>query len=209
MKKRTNNSGLTLPELLAASIITVFVMIGVASMDISLRNLFSGVSGNASASVNAATIMRHMANRIPEAIGDSTIGGAGIGVATGNGGGNDNRLWIRRDENASHTPEIYTDDAWYSYQYSASAHTLVYCTTPDAPGAPNPSSACNSPVIQTFSNVTEFVPTITNLQASEEFSVSIRLKTVSNASLPYPSATNPEFTLTSAFSIPDTGNTIP
>lgn len=193
MKKLTNSSGLTFTELLAASIITGIVMIGVASMDISLRNAFEGTSKSSIVASRVSVVMHNISRHILEASGNPTSPGASVAASPG-------RLWVRRDAPA--TPSNYADDTWYVYQHDPIQSTVKYCTTT--------SSATNCITeLQKFQNITTFEPTLQNNAATNLFSVKIKLIGRFNATQPVDALTNPEYTVTSVFNLPSFSSTIP
>ncbi len=196
MKKRLFNiQSLTLVELLAASMITVIMMIAIASMDISLRNLFGKPTANSIIATRLATAMNHIARSVNLAVGDKTgLTGWDMGVSDSGG-----VLHLRLEDN--YTPSNYSDDKWFLYQYFGPPnYELRYCEA-----NPNTiSGACVTP-IKTFSNIKGFTPTLTQDAATKQFHVKISLTGAYDAT----QISSPELTLTSAISLPDSGHTIP
>lgn len=186
-------NGLTFTELLAASIITGVVMVGVASMDISLRNAFEGTSKGSIVTSRASVAMHNISRHILEAAGSSSSPGATAAISPG-------RLWIRKDSNL--TPSNYSDDTWYIYQHDPINFTLRYCTTS------NSSSSCVTE-LQKFNNIVGFEPTLQNNSSTNVFSVKIKITGRFDASQPADPMQNPESIITSVFSLPSLSSTIP
>jgi hypothetical protein len=193
MRHLLNKKALTLTELLAATIVTGIVMIGVASMDISLRNAFEGTSKDSIVATRASIAMQHISRRILEASGNSQ--NLGVACATDPG-----HLWIRKD---TITPSNYDDDTWFLYKQNPTTSTLDYCTTS---GSASPDCILT---IQTFQNITLFEPTLFDDPDTNQFGVKIKLSSLySTASAP-DDFKNPEYTIVSAFNLPSSSGTAP
>lgn len=191
IKKILTIRALTFTELLAASIITGIVIVGVASMDISLRNAFEGTSKGSVVAARVSTLMHNISRHILEASGNPTS----PGVAASPG-----YLWFRRD--AAQTPSNYNDDFWNIYEHDQAQFLVKYCT------ATSSSTHCSSE-IQRFKNITVFEATLQNNPATNLFSVKVKLAGRFNTSQPADDLTNPEYTLTSVFNLPSFSSTIP
>lgn len=205
MKKFYQNKGLTLVELLAAGIITVTMMIAIASMDISLRNIFQSTSFQGILAVRTAVIMNHISHRVFQGAGNSAITSVpivndiGVGIEA-----SPDRLWVRIDNNR--TPSDHSDDTWYFYAYNSP--NLAYYSTSASGSGTHPTGGVVGTCIKTFPNVVAFQKTLTHNQATNDFSLFISITCRYNASLAMDPITNPEYTLTSTFSIPSSGSTI-
>ncbi len=193
LKKILNAHALTFTELLAASIITGIVIIGVASMDISLRNAFEGTSKGSIVATRVSTLMHNISRHILEASGNPTSPGAVVAASPG-------RLWFRRD--VAQTPSNYSDDSWHIYEHDPALFLVKYCT------ATSSSTNCNAE-IQRFKNITAFEATLQNNPATNLFSVKVKLVGRFNTGQPADDLTNPEYTLTSVFNLPSFSSTIP
>ncbi|HOD12226.1 MAG TPA: hypothetical protein PKO44_03955 [Candidatus Omnitrophota bacterium] len=193
LKRILNIRALTFTELLAASIITGIVIIGVASMDISLRNAFEGTSKGSIVAARVSALMHNISRHILEASGNPTSPGAVVAANPG-------RLWFRRD--VAQTPSNYNDDSWHIYEYDPLQFIVRYCT------AANSSTNCSSE-IQRFKNITVFEATLQNNPATNLFSVRVKLAGRFNTGQPADDLTNPEYTLTSVFNLPSFSSTIP
>ena len=105
--------GLTLTELLVASVIVGIIMVGVASFTSSMKNVQKtsvDVSLNAT---RTAAAMKMIERDALLAIGDSTD----AGVCTPDTGPTDYSVCFRQD--TANTPWDYTDDTWICYHHGA------------------------------------------------------------------------------------------
>lgn len=193
MKNILNKNGLTFVELLTASIVTGVVMLGVASMDISLRNAYEGTSKGTMVASKAAALMHHVSRRILEASGSPTDPGVVIASSP-------SRLYIRSD--TPQTPSKYTDDVWHVYQYNSGTKTLSYCTTTNA------TTNCQA-TVQSFPNIVLFEPTLLNNSATYQFAISVKITSLYDSSQAVDTLRNPEYTVTSTFNLPSSSSTIP
>lgn len=193
MKNILNKNGLTFVELLTASIVTGVVMLGVASMDISLRNAYEGTSKGTMVASKAAALMHHISRRILEASGSPTDPGVVIASSP-------DRLYIRSD--TPQTPSTYADDVWHVYQYNSGTDTLSYCTTT------NSTTNCQA-TVQSFPNIVLFEPTLLNNSATYQFAISVKITSLYDSSQAVDTLRNPEYTVTSTFNLPSSSSTIP
>lgn len=192
-----NKNGMTLVELIAASVVTGIVMLGVASMDISLRNAFQGVSRNSIVAARASGVMHHISKNIAETTGDSQD----LGVSTQTS--SPASLWIRKDPiTTTGTPADYTDDGWFVYQYDSGTSSLLYCST----SAKN--VACVT-TIQSFPNIVSFEPTFINSSTNYDFDVSVKLTSRYDTATAADDLSNPQYSVSSIFNLPVAGSTIP
>lgn len=207
MKNYGKNNGLTLVELLAAGMITVTMMIAIASMDISLRNIFQSTSFQGILAVRTAVIMNHISHRVFQGAGNSAttsvpiVDDIGVGIEA-----SPDRLWVRIDNSA--TPSAHSDDKWYFYEYNSPNLVFWEATQSSGSGAHPTGSISGATSLKTFNNVVAFQKTLTHNQATNDFSLFISITCRYNPSLPMDPTTNPEYTLTSTFSIPSSGSTI-
>lgn len=201
MKLQKNINALTLVELIAAGMITVFMMIAIASMDISLRNLFDRSTKDGMVVTRLSAVINHVSQRLANAVGDQTgLSGWGEGVAANPNAGT---LHIQLENSPAETPENYSDNDWVLYTFDSITHELRYCTTTSISGS------CGT-ILKTFPNITYFRPELIedNTMPNRKFFVFLTLKGCYDASQGI-SPSNPEKTLTSSISLPDSSHTIP
>jgi Tfp pilus assembly protein PilE len=127
--KIRGRSGLTLTELVIASILVGIVSIGIFSVDYALRGSRAAASDDSILAMKTWATMEHITKNAKLAVGDIT--NPGIIAPSGN-----NYLCFRQD--TATTPNDYTDDLWRCYsKFSNNIHT---CTKTALSGP----SACNS-----------------------------------------------------------------
>ena len=126
------NKGITLTELIVASVMIGIVMIGVSSFGLTIKKLQSSTNSSALLSMKAKTIMARMSVDALATIGDVPD----PGYVT-SGGGPDVSICFRHDVNT--TPSLYTDDEWTCY-YRDAQNILSLCTVPTVPGNVPPSN---------------------------------------------------------------------
>ncbi|OGX07836.1 MAG: hypothetical protein A2Z88_08715 [Omnitrophica WOR_2 bacterium GWA2_47_8] len=122
LKLRTK-SGLTLIELIIASILMGLVMMGVISLDYAMRRTYRVSAMSADVSTRISGAMVHIFNRASLAVGMSTdLGLWPFEDASVRG------LVLRQDRN--NTPGDFTDDTWIRYIHNKSgggAGDIYYC----------------------------------------------------------------------------------
>ncbi len=104
--KIARNSGLTLTELVIASILVGIVMLGIYSVDYALRGSRAAASDDSLLAMKTWATMGHITQNAKLAVGD--ISDPGIAASSGN-----NYLCFRQDTTI--TPNNYNDDVWQCY----------------------------------------------------------------------------------------------
>lgn len=102
-----NQNGITLTELLVASILIGIVMIGVASFSVSIQKLQSATNRSSVIAMRTTAVMNRMVKDAYLAVGDE----ANRGVVAGSGG--TGSICFRHD--ADNNPATYTGDDWVCY----------------------------------------------------------------------------------------------
>ncbi len=115
--KLQNNKGITLIEIIVASIIAMTVLASLASMDYAVRMMYKNRGSRGMLSVETTSILLHMARNIQLARSDATFTGIEI-----SGGGT--ALSILQDKNE--TPQNYADDPWVCYELKDAG--IEFCT---------------------------------------------------------------------------------
>jgi len=189
---KINNKGLTLAELIVATIIMGILMVGIASMDIGLRNMFEGTSKNTLTSSKVSLLVHHVSRTIATAIGDEN--NPGVAFSGSN-------IWIRTDSNI--TPSSYSDDDWYVYQFDSGNNNVKFCSTTDV------YIACQT-TIQTLGRgcITTFQPSIEDDSTTLDFNLTLKVSGRDDPSTAIDAFENPEYTVTSVFSLPSSGSSI-
>ena len=130
--------GITLTELLMATIMIGIVMLGVASFSGSINRLQGSTSRSTIVAMRTKAVMAKIVKDASSAVGDNQDCGTedsgyvnwdincGSGIRTDQGGGGKLGICFRHDVAAS--PEDYTDDDWICYYKGAGADKkLFYC----------------------------------------------------------------------------------
>jgi len=118
IRTHRSKTGMTLIELIIASLIAVIVLASLASVDYSVRLMHHARGPRSMLSAETTAILQHIARNMQATIGDA--GDLGIEIT---GGGR--TLSIRQDQNATPTPADYTDDTWV--YYDRNGHNVRYC----------------------------------------------------------------------------------
>ncbi len=182
-------TGLTLTELVIASILVGIVSLGIFSVDYALRGSRAAASDDSILAMKTWATMEHITKNAKLAVGD--INSPGIIASSGS-----NYLCFRQD--TSSTPNDYTDDVWRCYsKFSNNIHT---CTKTSAAGA----SACSSAdeIIGTYAvadscsvNCDLFTYTLVQNSSLQKFYLDISLTNRSSPATPSDPMDNPNYSL--------------
>jgi len=175
-----NAVGLTLTELIVATVIMGVVMVGVASVDIGIRNAFEGTTENIAVASEVSALMHHISTNVSQSTGWQ--GNPGIVI-------NGSKLSIRKDTNTPQTPDDLTDDGWFIYNPGLVAFSVVYCTA----NASTATCLTTDPRLG-GGRILSFTPT---LNADNQLNVTI--DGVFDPSIAVDPITNPEYLLQSTF----------
>ena len=184
-----SRSGLTLTELVIASILVGIVTLGIFSVDFALRGSRAAASDDSLLAMKTWATMETITKNAKHAVGD--ISSPGIAASSGN-----NYLCFRQD--TATTPNDYTDDIWRCYsRFSNNIHT---CSKTAAAGA----SACNSgdDIIGTYAlqdscsaNCELFTYNLVEDAALHKFYLDISLTNRLSPGTPSDPMDNPNYTL--------------
>ena len=125
--------GLSLTELLVASVLVEIIMLGITAFSVALRQLQGSTSKSVILPMRAKVALAQMADDALLASGDPLD----LGVRTDTSG-DDRSISFRKGLG---DPSLYTDDKWARY-YKDGTDKLYRCTECDDP----PSNACQVPV---------------------------------------------------------------
>jgi len=150
------NFGITLTELLVATVMIGIVMIGVASFSGSITRLQGSTSRSTIIAMRTKAVMARIVQDAKLAVGNNEDCGkddtatpplsnlnCGWGIRTEAGGGGKLGVCFRHD--LPGTPDSYSDDTWICYYKSAGANNrLFYCgATAPANVPPTNAGSCN------------------------------------------------------------------
>ncbi|MCA9398688.1 MAG: prepilin-type N-terminal cleavage/methylation domain-containing protein [Candidatus Omnitrophica bacterium] len=112
MKSLLNKNGLTLTELLVASIMIAIVMVGVASFGSSITGMQASSGRAGLVGLSTVSALAQLRADIESAVGDSSSMGVVSGKSEANG-----QLCLRQEGGSPATPDDYTDDTWVCYTH--------------------------------------------------------------------------------------------
>jgi len=186
MKIYSVKSGLTLTELIVATLVIGVVMLGVASVDIALRQTHKGASQKSLAVMQNSMMMLRISKDAQIATGDGT----NFGIVTNSP--TDDIVWIRKENPANPAPDpsTYADDIWVSYTFDPATFTLYHCTVPSSG---TPCTVADEAVGQLAS----FNATVALDEATQALYLQITLVNRLDPTTAADSFDNPEYTLTS------------
>jgi len=114
-----NNRGLTLTELVIATILMAIIMLGVLSTDYAVRNMDKTTQKGTLTAMQVATAVLRISKDLEQAVGDAT----NHGILTSSAGGS-YAVCSRHDNN---DPNKYTDDGWDCYIVATGDTALYHC----------------------------------------------------------------------------------
>ncbi len=193
MKLRKNlrcDTGVTLVELLIASILVGVVTLGAAGVLIGMRQI-QGSSRLANFLViHSSAVMAHIQRNVMQATGYQTDAGIVLSPLS-----SPPYYSFRQDVNASlvanNTPGTYTDDTWLVYVQSAST-TFSHCRQSAATGSA-PGGACLAALTELSNKISAI--TFTWTASSSDFYVDVQLDTIYTPGSASDPMTNPTYSL--------------
>lgn len=136
--KNANTHGMTLTELLVASVMIGIVMVGVASFSLAIKNLQRSTDKTVIVALKTKAVMARLTQDAVLAVGDEQDRGV-VTRATGQ----NNSVCFRQD--LLNTPDDYTGDTWVCY-YRGNTRVLHRCVNPSfsiPPGCASLAQCCN------------------------------------------------------------------
>ena len=174
-KKLTSRKGLTLTELIVASILVGIVMVGIAGFSLSLVGIENTTNRTTLLVMQTSAAMSHITASASQAIG--WIGNQGIAPAGANGVYRSFRLDKDVNQNDNNTPGNYADDHWYIYTTIFGANGLFFCRQ-NAGEGPNPATGggtCTAgDAIQLLANLESWEHQLVPTQAYVEIKLTTR-----------------------------------
>ena len=198
--KIVNKNGITLTELLVASILIGIVMIGVASFSVSLQQFQNSTNRTTILAMKTMTAMNRLTRDAYLAVGDETNRGIVDRAIPKR-----NSLCFRHDTT---NPSSYTDDTWTCYYFDIPSNLLYLCTVPTAEANVPPNNAGQCDGAGTRRLLLELNPAqgvfyqiIENSDGRLE-SIRITLSSIFDSTLASHPITNPVYTTTTQISPP-------
>jgi len=125
MQTNRNQNGLTLVELLIATVMMGIVMLGVVAIDYTIRRTQKVSSESSEVEARATAAMVHILRNGLLATGyKGNEGIRPVNIDTSALGENDS-ICIRQDGGS---PEIFTDDVWIRYHCDTGTRKIIYCS---------------------------------------------------------------------------------
>ena len=125
IKKILPNGGLTLTELLVATILVGIVMMGVVSFSYSIKRMQGTTDKRVLLGIRTAAAMNHIRKNVSLAVGYKND--SGIIQGAGDQVDGEPMDWISFRQDRQQTPDDYTDDVWVIYRIPIGAHELLVC----------------------------------------------------------------------------------
>lgn len=197
--RKRYNRGITLTELLVASIMIGIVMIGVASFSTTVIRLQSSTDKTVILSMRAKAAMAQLTQDAQLATGDIT----NLGVrADPNGGGSPKRSICFRVD-ALETPENYGDDSWSCYfvENQLILWKCAYPTNPSDVPVNNANKCDGAGTKKKLLDLTdkEYYQIVNDGDGRLQY-VKFSLSTIFDSALAVDPVTNPKYTLTTQVS---------
>lgn len=201
---------MTLTELIVTTIIIGIMMVGIAAVDVALRQTEKGTSANSIVVMRTSAIMLHISKSVEVATGDGRTDGGGtpinLGIIFSTADTSRPTLKVRREDpdNPNPDPNTYADDVWVGYTLKVANNTLYYCVTSDDPlPGPAPLTPCDGVAGRiNLGTLTGFTASLVTNSATQTFYLETTLTNRLDPSLSAPADTfnNPEYVLTSRIS---------
>lgn len=196
-------NGMTLTELLMASVLVGIVMLGVASFSVSLNQFQNSTDKSTLIAMKTKAAMARINRDALLAVGDATD----PGVYSWTNGSNRNSICFRHD--LANTPADYSDDTWTCY-FHGNSFNVTRCVDPAAgppPACTNNGQCCGgateqSPLLQLADNASEYAAIVDADGDGRMDYIGITFTTRATWNQPAHPITNPEYTLTTQISPP-------
>ena len=195
-------------ELIVTTIIIGIMMVGIAAVDVALRQTERGTSANSIVVMRTSAIMLHISKSVEVATGDGRTDAGGtpinLGIIFSTVDANRPSLWVRRENPANPNPDpnTYDDDVWVGYTLKIADNTLYYCVTPDDPSpGPTPSTPCDGVAGRlNLGALTGFTASLITDSATQTFYLETTLTNRLDPNAAADTFDNPEHILTSRIS---------
>ncbi len=132
MKKIYQNHGLTLVELIVASMLIAIVLLGVVAFNLSLTQIQDESFKQSTLSIQASTAMNYIEDDISMAVGNNSNPGYRTRPGT---------LCLRRPDN---TPLDLNDNSWICYIFDSGNNNLKRCVPTNPNAVPPIAFVCNT-----------------------------------------------------------------
>jgi len=183
--------GLTLTELLIASVLVGVLTLGAAGVMIGMRKIQGSSRLSSFLVIHSSAVMAHIQRSVLQATGYQSDPGIIL-----NSGSSPRYYSFRQDTNSSgttnNTPANYADDTWVIYIHDTTAYKLSSCRQAASSGAA-PTAACVSGAVELTNRVQSL--TFTFVADAVNFYVGVNLQTISNPASAQNPMANPSYNL--------------
>ena len=183
--------GLTLTELLVASILIGIVMASVASFTVAIKQIQETSNKTSLLTMQTTAAMNSISRTASLAIGFKDDMGIYTAVCAGG-----KYISFRLDGGTPSSPDVYTDDIWYIYSWGCqnpTAFDLLYCAQTVAQGGKVPNFGAG-PCATAYSLTNKIASADFTINSSE-FYVDLTLEARDNPAAPSDPLHNPLYTL--------------
>lgn len=194
--------GLTLTELLVATILIGIVMTGVSAFSVFVKQARDSTGAGTILAVQTATAMHYLAEDANKAVGDNSNRGVVFDSVT------QLSICFRHDVS---DPASYTDDTWACYWYDAASHGLWKCadrnaaaTVPPADFADCQTGTGEVKLVTLDPAATDYFEVVDDANGRFDY-VDITLNTIANPARAANTITNPTYQLFTRVSPPAHG----
>lgn len=191
--KSSKRKGITLTELLVASILIGIVMVGVIAVSFAIKKMQETTNKSALLAMRMTAVITHMTKNVALAVGYQDDPGIVVGGAS-------SKQWVSiRQEQGE--PGDFTDDRWVIYYYSDP--NLYFCTqtVKDGGSAPDWDGNCSESHSQLMSaNVLDAEFTLFNDPEQYQFYLAVELQTIYDSDQGEDLVNNPTFNVESRMS---------
>ncbi len=193
-----DNKGISLTELIVATVAVGVIMVGVVSVDQAMRQSHQGTSRNALVSMKTSAIMLHITKNVQLTNGYRTESGSIDGIRTNIA----NTLCVRKEDPSNITPGNYSDDVWACYTLNGT--NMNFCQS----AAGGAAAACGAGTV--LGTATSFTVQLSNDSdpVTGQFYVEITVINRFDPAAGKNTFDNPEITLTSRISPPGLSSSI-
>ena len=194
-------NGLTLTELLVATILIGIVMSGVAAFTFFIKQTRDSTGAGTILAVQTATAMHYLLEDANKAVGDSISRGVAFDSP------DQLSVCFRHDVN---DPSVYTDDIWACYWYDATSDGLWKCVDRDSTTIPPADFAdCQAgtgeiKLVTLDPAATDYFEVVDDANGRFNY-VDLTLNTIADPGLPANTINNPTYQLSTRVSPPAHG----
>jgi len=196
------SKGITLTELLVASVMIGVVMLGVAAFGVAIKSLQGSTNKSVIIALRTKSVMARIAADATLAVG--YMGNRGVNTNT-----TEPHFSICFRQDDDNTPDIYTDDVGICYYRNNAANNLMLCgqrawantpVTTDGGGATGCSTGGDQQLMELDPGNNIFFQVVDPVGTGPLQFITISISTIFNTALAVDPVTNPQYTTTTQVS---------